>query len=369
MRQKTNRIAYLDVLKGVSMFFVIYCHSVLLAYHSVVGNLMMTIAWGAVPCFVMTSGAVLHQSKHFTWQKHGKRLGTMYMTLVCWRLLYLAVYRIAGKITGISFWAGVKYLFFLQDYEGVDTGVMWYMIAYLGLMIVYPITYFLFTGGTWGRQIAFFVMILSGLTGILFPSVNWLVGQITHGRELPLQVWNSILTFGNNNNLLFYFLLGAFLLEYQQHTDRRGCGQIYKWRLPLSGLCLLIGLMGLVFIKYRETGLLIWGDTYLSFGYVRLSTALVTIGLYGICESLFSDRENLASKIIGEYIGQNTLGIYYSHYILLAVFSWTTCFPWLQTHYFVGMNLIKVFAVTFACYVVVGLVSRVPLIRKMFLQM
>lgn len=105
------------------MFFVIYCHSVLLPYHSVVGNLMMTIAWGAVPCFVMTSGAVLHQSKHFTWQKHGKRLGTMYMTLVCWRLLYLAVYRIAGKITGISFWAGVKYLFFLQDYEGVDTGV------------------------------------------------------------------------------------------------------------------------------------------------------------------------------------------------------------------------------------------------------
>lgn len=367
MRQKTNRIAYLDVLKGVSMFFVIYCHSVLLAYHSVVGNLMMTIAWGAVPCFVMTSGAVLHQSKHFTWQKHGKRLGTMYMTLVCWRLLYLAVYRIAGKITGISFWAGVKYLFFLQDYEGVDTGVMWYMIAYLGLMIVYPITYFLFTGGTWGRQIAFFVMILSGLTGILFPSVNWLVGQITHGRELPLQVWNSILTFGNNNNLLFYFLLGAFLLEYQQHTDRRGCGQIYKWRLPLSGLCLLIGLMGLVFIKYRETGLLIWGDTYLSFGYVRLSTALVTIGLYGICESLFSDRENLASKIIGEYIGQNTLGIYYLHYILLAVFSWTTCFPWLQTHYFVGMNLIKAFAVAFVCYVVVGLVSRVPLIRKMFL--
>ena len=90
------------------MFFVIYCHSVLLPYHSVAGNLMMTIAWGAVPCFVMTSGAVLHQSKHFTWQKHGKRLGTMYMTLVCWRLLYLAVYRIAGKITGISFWAGVK---------------------------------------------------------------------------------------------------------------------------------------------------------------------------------------------------------------------------------------------------------------------
>ena len=123
--------------------------------------------------------------------------------------------------------------------------------------------------------------------------------------------------------------------------------------------------MGLMFIKYRETGLLIWGDTYLSFGYVRLSTALIAIGLYGVCESLFSDRENLASKIIGEYIGQNTLGIYYLHYILLAVFSWTTCFSWLQFNYFIGMNLIKTFAVAFVCYVVVGLVSRVPLIRKM----
>lgn len=367
MQQKTNRIAYLDVLKGISMMLVIYCHGVLLPYHSVVGNLMMTLAWGAVPCFVMASGAVLHQGRHFAWKKQGKRVGGMYVTLVCWRLLYLVVYRLAGKITGISFWTCVEYLFFLQDYEGVDTGVMWYMIAYLGLMIVYPITYFLFTGGTRGRQIAFFVMILSGLTGILFPSVNWLVGQITHGRELFLQVWNSILTFGNNNNLLFYFLLGAFLLEYQQHADRRERGQNYKWRLPLSGLCLVIGLMGLVIIKYRETGLLIWGDTYLSFGYVRLSTALVTIGLYGICESLFSDRENLASKIIGEYIGQNTLGIYYLHYILLAVFSWTSGWMWLQSHYFLGMNLIKAVVVVCICYVVVGLVSRAPLIRKIVL--
>ena len=66
MQQKTSRIVYLDVLKGVSMLLVIYCHGVLLPYHSVVGNLMMTLAWGAVPCFVMASGAVLHQSRHFT---------------------------------------------------------------------------------------------------------------------------------------------------------------------------------------------------------------------------------------------------------------------------------------------------------------
>ena len=51
MQQKTSRIVYLDVLKGVSMLLVIYCHGVLLPYHSVVGNLMMTLAWGAVPCF------------------------------------------------------------------------------------------------------------------------------------------------------------------------------------------------------------------------------------------------------------------------------------------------------------------------------
>ena len=56
MQQKTSRIVYLDVLKGVSMLLVIYCHGVLLPYHSVVGNLMMTLAWGAVPCFVMASG-------------------------------------------------------------------------------------------------------------------------------------------------------------------------------------------------------------------------------------------------------------------------------------------------------------------------
>lgn len=53
------------------MLLVIYCHGVLLPYHSVVGNLMMTLAWGAVPCFVMASGQYCIRADIL----HGKNTG------------------------------------------------------------------------------------------------------------------------------------------------------------------------------------------------------------------------------------------------------------------------------------------------------
>lgn len=46
----------MDNLKGICILLVVFCHYTLLSGSSVVGNAIMTLAWAAVPCFMMITG-------------------------------------------------------------------------------------------------------------------------------------------------------------------------------------------------------------------------------------------------------------------------------------------------------------------------
>lgn len=51
-----SRLLYMDNLKGICILLVVFCHYTLLSGSSVVGNAIMTLAWAAVPCFMMITG-------------------------------------------------------------------------------------------------------------------------------------------------------------------------------------------------------------------------------------------------------------------------------------------------------------------------
>ena len=53
------RFAFLDFIKAISIALVVFCHYVMIPSESVAGNILMLLAWGAVPCFFMCSGYVL----------------------------------------------------------------------------------------------------------------------------------------------------------------------------------------------------------------------------------------------------------------------------------------------------------------------
>lgn len=63
-----SRIAYLDKIKGISILLVVFCHSVMLSAGGVLGNIVMCVAWGAVPCFFMVTGALLNNAQKFDWK-------------------------------------------------------------------------------------------------------------------------------------------------------------------------------------------------------------------------------------------------------------------------------------------------------------
>ncbi len=358
-----KRVEWIDALKGVAILLVVFCHHVVLSEDTIVGNVIMTLAWTAVPCFMMASGAVMHQSATFDWRKHFFKLGKMYIILCAWRLIYLLIYT---KIQNIHFGKAqlLQYLFFLTDLDGVDTGVMWYMNAYLVMMFLFPITQFLFWGKVQGkykgRCILLYMAGISAMGGIVIPSVDWGIRGICdflQVERIDVNGLSALMPFVNHGNLLFYFLAGAFIFEYQDWISRKLKG--YR-----AGLYLLIYIstLGLVFVKYVDSGLFIWGGVYLSEGYSHILTAVNSVAIF-LSFMEYEEKWHYVNSFLAKYIGRYTMGIYYLHYALLAICS-AVIYPLIQKYYSFMANVAKTIIVTMICAVIVSLLKKIPWVRN-----
>lgn len=355
--QRNNRIEYLDALKGMCMILVVYCHGVLLPYDSVIGNIVMCLAWVAVPCFVMSSGAVMHQRKTFNWNNYLKKLLLIYIGIVAWRLIYFCAYYVVGKVN-LSLLSFCSYLFLINDVSQIDTGVMWYMKSFMELMIMYPITYILFNASKLGRQVLVFIAVLLFAVGILEPSVNNFAANVL-GYDINHLVENIVGMVSINTNvmMLFYFIMGALLYEYRDKIK-----QLLKGRVVLiSCICLGVGLIAQVFVKYIQAGTFNWNNEYITMGYSHISVLLMAEGLYLLFQEI---HITFVEKVLAKFIGRYTLGIYYLHYIILTMFSWTIWHDMCLDNYFCGMNVVKTIILVAACSIVVIIIRKIPYIRS-----
>lgn len=168
-----SRLLYMDNLKGICILLVVFCHYTLLSGSSVVGNAIMTLAWAAVPCFMMITGGLLCRKKSdFDWKKYIKRLITLYVVIILWRIVYILIYIVMnGNIyTGKDIIAGI---FFMSDVNGINMDVFWYMKAYLVTYMIYPVIWFLLMNG--GKKYMLNIMVVTGVSGIFIPTMNMIV--------------------------------------------------------------------------------------------------------------------------------------------------------------------------------------------------
>lgn len=137
MKAKKERIEYLDLLKGISIILVVFCHKVTLPSDTILGNIIMAMAWAAVPNFFFVTGGLMHQSKELKWKKYLNKLLRAYIVLCVWKLLYLLFYSTFQEVT-FSKTDLIEYLFVFGDISGVDAGHIWFMYAYLFVLLFLP---------------------------------------------------------------------------------------------------------------------------------------------------------------------------------------------------------------------------------------
>ena len=356
-----KRIEYFDTIKGIAIVLVVFCHYVVLSNDSFGGNIMMSLAWAAVPCFFLVTGGLMHKNEKFERGKYFRRIVKVYIVLSIWKLIYLVVYGIMNHVTFTKVEL-VKYLFLFGDISNVDTGLMWFMYAYLTALLFFPITYFLFHNGKDGRRILVYIAVLLFARSIFVTSVDFLLENMTkvlHLNTISIQQITMINPYGSYPNMMFYFVVGALLLEYRSKIEHYL--KKYKSVHGFSLILIIVGMIGLLLIKFYDIHSFRWQGVYLQNGYNRFATLLLAIGMYLLIQSMEGNR---LSRFLAEYIGKETMGIYYLHFPITAILL-KYINPLIVDQYSLGLNVIKTVIVLALCIFITRVLKRVPFVKKL----
>ncbi len=391
-----KRVQYLDVIKVISIFLVVFCHFVLLA-PSIPDNIAMVACWCGVPMFFMVNGALLF-SRPLNLPRHIRKTVTIYLVLLAWRLIYLFVIGAACHVPFGSFGKNqlFLYLFAFGSLEGIGTGHLWFIEALLAVYLLFPLFRIGFEQ-PYGRKLLLFfgvygLLVTNGLTGaqMLLDALAG-AGMIGACSLEGLEVLNP---FGLYANMLGFFLLGAWLhtgpFWNAEQTGGSGgragekgapageksapageksaladgaakSGPGPAKRRVLGGILAVSGLAGMWGVKWYTSGDPAWDGILLVQGYRHLPVILLALGIFLLCRELHIRNRYLSAAV--EAIASRTLGIYYLHWI----FGWILV-PWLALcfpSFNLGTNLLKTILLILPALACTFVIERIPVLKHL----
>lgn len=306
------RVAWIDKVKAIAIILVVFCHQPLLNNESILGNLIMLIAWGAVPCFFLCSGYIMLNRK-LDIKKHIKKIILTYVIVVVWKAVYFALFTcgICGTAdTSVGLRNAVNYLFLSGSLDGISTGHFWFMYAYLAVLFIAPVVNALFTE-TDNKNCVLFLLAVVFLFSQFKMGANFFLDVVCNflGKEpFSIEKIGTMSPFGSYSNMLFYFILGGCFSKYSSEVDKRFSVRKYL-------LLFAVGLLLLFAIKYYQTGSIQWKSVYLKNGYSFISTIFLSVGMFGMISKW--DRQPALLDRALSALGQNTMGIFYLHILVM----------------------------------------------------
>lgn len=370
-----NRDLSLDFLKGIAIVMVVFFHNIQLNPDSLIDNLFMLAANAAVPCFFLVSGALFFH-RPFHMNRHLRRTIRFYLVYVIWRAFYLAFYLFHGAPFDGSLRKLFAYLFLFQTMPGVETGHFWFMDAMLTILFAAPLFHLCWTAHR--NQIPYLLGILflfnQGLTAgnLFFAIVCPMIGK--PAPELSFFAEINPFNF-RYSNYMVYYLLGAVLLESEKTrlSAKSNDARILSHRTRLSQLLycrftalflVCFGLLGLLIIKYLESGTLLWQGLHVTSGYYRISTILLACGAFLLSRQC-SIETHRPLAWFARTVGTSTMGIFYLHMPLIfllrpSLFAQFTAYNgWL-------LNLAESLFITAIACTISWIGKKIPVIRHLF---
>lgn len=348
-----RRLEDLDLVKAIAILLVVFCHLVSIPDESIAGNLLMLLAWGAVPCFMMCSGYVLLVRSEPLGVSL-TRVARTYAAMVVWKLIYLAFYALLGEVQ-YTCTELFQYLFLCSSLQGVGTEHFWFLYAYMAMLLFTPVLQVLFAQPHKGVVWLIFVLSFLGNQGINTGNLLINLAAPRLGFEVfDLDNLRFLFPFGGEySSMLPYFILGGLLCVRENSQNKQ---PLRNW---MNALLLLSGLCGLTAVKYLQTHSLAWMGKYLISGYGWSSTFALALGLFGLIRSMSSWQW---SHRLGKTVGQNTMGIFYWHYLLAQLVVWYI-YPSLPEALWV--NVAKTLLVTFAATLLTIACKKFAFLRRL----
>ncbi len=402
-----GRVQYLDILKAIAIFLVVFCHFVLLP-ESVSANLWMSACWMAVPVFFMVNGALLF-SRPFHWKKHIRKTVGIYCVFTVWKAVYLLVIPPATGTTVTSgIWKILTYLFLFGELPEIINGHLWFIEALLAVYLVYPVFRMAYDAADvrcrrscpgdeakadhgpsdsdlmsgkakqeWqngpGSRKSQMLLCFFAAAGLLCTNGLYsleILGDMLRDIGIPFglsfQSLAAFQPFGKYGNMLGFFLLGALLNDggiglagkYFRKPDR-------KRRRLMGGGMLAAGLLSLWGVKWYLSGRPEWDGYLLQEGYRHIPVILMASGLFLACQDLRIRTKWLSAAV--EALASRTLGIFYIHWLM----GWILVNPlaaWFMTRgisFGVWTNLLKNIMLMVPAFLLTIVLERIPGVKKL----
>lgn len=360
-----SRDLSLDFLKGIAIIMVVFFHNIQLNPNGFIDNLFMLAANAAVPCFFLVSGALFF-IRPFHMKKHIRRMLRFYLVYVIWRAFYLAFYSSQGAPLDGSLRSLFSYLFLFQTMPGVETGHFWFMDAMLTVMLATPLFHICWTSH---RSLIPYLMGVLFLFNQLLADGNLLLAVVCPliGKPaLDISSFAEINPFSfRHSNYMLYYLLGAVLTEYQQPDFKPDCPVCQRLRKPSTPLLMmLIGLTGLVLIKYLQSQTLLWQGLHVTSGYYWVSTMILASGAFLFVKTLPLEICRPLAWF-ARTVGTSTMGVFYLHMPLIFLLR-PTLFARFTAYNGWLLNLAESVLITVIACVITWIGKKIPVIKHLF---
>ena len=347
-----DRLVYLDFIKAISIILVVFCHYVIIPNESVVGNVVMLIAWAAVPCFLMCSGYILLFKTEKLRKSISRILRTVFV-MIAWKGLYYLFYYCTAGVRAQTR-EMIEYLFFFKSIQGINTAHFWFMNAYILCLCLVPII----TPAFAQKKVdsILWIVLMCYLPNQLLYGIQYVLNTIMPGAANSISISGCSEVFPFSGGYSFsipFFLLGGILrlLEDGSEKYRRN-------KVSVGVLLFTAGFAGLAIIKHRQCGTWRWGGAYLEAGYQWNSTVLMSTGLFNILQRMSRNRIAL---FLAKHVGKNTMGVFYLHVPMLA---WSAQYIYTMLPYAVWVNFAKTASVIVATVLIAYGVKRIPYLRR-----
>ena len=350
-----ERIDYLDVIKFLAIVMVIFCHNPALKLNSVIDNIFMLSCWAAVPMFFMVTGSI-YLNRKFDFNKWKKKICKTYVVLVAWKLIYFLFFYFYNNlnINEISKGLIIKYLFFFGQMDWIQSGHMWFIYAYLQVMLIYPLILKSFESDDIQYKRFFdFILIIILVFAFVINDINVIFKFFCEKFEKNIFDFDTLLVifpFNKYANMLFFFIMGGYLPKIENFIKGNN---IKKFAILI--LIMILSLISMLLIRFCYTKTFTWDGCYLKDGYSYIATVMISISLFEIIKLLRIKLNNIFS-----FAAQNTLGIFYIHFIILNLVG-----KYISSEG-VLFNLVKTFIVLGVSMSICYLMKKIKVIKEIF---
>lgn len=292
--------------------------------------------------------------------KHLKKMLVIFFQLLIWELISLVYFSVLYSRE----WWNYCIEDIVSYYMGairwtLPTGHFWFIIALLSIYIILPIIKIAYDNNI---KVLEFMTLGIVLLYYLPNDINLI--QVFLNNKICNYVWidfsmiQRYVPFNEYGGMLVYFICGAIL--HQKICNDKINKKSYK------KVGIILGIVGWIYIyilKGLTTGFAGENYTALGNGYCCIGTLLLSMGCYIFIATL-EIRKTILIKL-SRIVGDNTLGIFYIHCLILGMVSYYI-YPFIPQRGIL-VNSIKAFLVLFISLFITLLIKKIPIIKGIVL--